>query len=264
MIALMRNCWKFSAIQLSSARSSRPKNIANADEITQQIAALKSRLAALDRERSEIAERLSALEHVCAADAAAQRFPVFARVTMSSPTADKMALFRSLFRGRDDVFPHRWENPKSGKAGYSPVCRNEWVRGVCGKPQVKCRECANQAFVPFDENIVRSHLAGRVSGSSRDFTAGMPPDETCWFVVADFDETSWRRDVSAFRDTARSNGVPVAVERSRSGHAWIFFTEPVSVSDARRLGALLVTATGAGAFNAIGTGATRESFVRWG
>jgi hypothetical protein len=63
MIALMRNCWKFTAIQLSSARSSRPKNIANADEITQQIAALKSRLAALDR--SEIAERLSALEHVC-------------------------------------------------------------------------------------------------------------------------------------------------------------------------------------------------------
>jgi hypothetical protein len=36
------------------------------------------------------------------------------------------------------------------------VCRNEWVRGVCEKPQVKCRECANQAFVPFDENVVRS------------------------------------------------------------------------------------------------------------
>jgi superfamily II DNA or RNA helicase len=88
-----------------------------------------------------------------------------------------------------------------------------------------------------------------MSGSSRDFTAGvypMLPDETCWFLVADFDNTSWRRDVSAFRDTARSNGVPVAVERSRSGngaHAWIFFTEPVSASDARRLGALLVTAT---------------------
>jgi hypothetical protein len=119
------------------------------------------------------------------------------------------------------VFPLRWENPKSGEAGYSPVCRNERVRGVCGKPQVKCRECANQAFVPIDENIVRSHLAGRVSGSSRDFTAGvypMLPDETCWFLVADFDKTSWRRDVSAFRDTARSNGVPVAVEQSRSGN----------------------------------------------
>ena len=41
-------------------------------------------------------------------------------------------------------------------------------------------------------------------------------------------------------------GVPVAIERSRSGngaHAWIFFAEPVAAGDARRLGALLVTAT---------------------
>jgi Integrase core domain len=57
---------------------------------------------------------------------------------MSSPTADKLHSFGAFFRGRDDVFPHRWENPKSGKAGYSPVCRNERVRGVCGKPHVKC------------------------------------------------------------------------------------------------------------------------------
>jgi hypothetical protein len=71
---------------------------------------------------------------------------------MTSPTFEKIALFRSLFRGREDVLPRRWENPKTGKTGYSPVCRNEWVRGVCGKPQVKCSECPNQAFVPFSDN----------------------------------------------------------------------------------------------------------------
>ncbi len=178
-----------------------------------------------------------------------QRPLVAAPVTMMSPTAAKIALFRSLFRGREDVLPRRWDNPKTGKAGYSPVCRNEWVRGVCGKPQVKCGECPNQAFVPLSDVILRSHLTGRAAGKSGDFTAGiypMLPDETCWFLAADFDKKSWREDVAAFRDTARAKGVPIAIERSRSGngaHAWIFFAEPVSAGDARRLGTLLVTAT---------------------
>ena len=129
------------------------------------------------------------------------------------------------------------------------MCRNEWVRGVCGKPLIKCGECPNQAFVPVGDDIFRSHLAGKSAGNSADFTVGiysMLPDETCWFLAADFDKKSWMQDVAAFRDTARTKGVPVAIERSRSGngaHAWIFFDEPVSAADARRLGSLLVTAT---------------------
>jgi len=170
-------------------------------------------------------------------------------VTMTSPTAAKIALFRALFRGREDVVPRRWENPKTGKAGYAPMCRNEWVRGVCGKPQIKCGECPNQAFVPVGDDIVRSHLAGKPAGNSVDLTLGvypMLPDETCSFLAADFDKKSWMQDVAAFRDTARTKGVPIVIERSRSGngaHAWIFFAEPVSAEDARRLGSLLVTAT---------------------
>lgn len=207
-----------------------------------------SRLTALDRERSEIAERLGALERA-QADEAKQPGRAVAAVTMASPTAAKIALFRSLFRGREDVSPRRWENPKTGKAGYAPMCRNEWVRGVCGKPQAKCGECPNQAFIPVGDDVIRAHLAGKASGNAADFTVGvypMLPDETCWFLAADFDKKSWMQDVAAFRDTARAKGVPVAIERSRSGngaHAWIFFTEPVSAADARRLGALLVTAT---------------------
>jgi superfamily II DNA or RNA helicase len=210
---------------------------------------LKDRLSTLDRERSEIANRLGVLEHAQIREATRQPPRLASRVTSASPTAQKIALFRNLFRGREEVFPRRWENARSGQAGYSPVCRNEWVRGVCGKPQVKCGECPNQAFVSFGDDVLRSHLTGKAAGNSADFTAGiypMLPDETCWFLAADFDKKSWQQDVAAFRDTARAKGVPVAIERSRSGngaHAWIFFSEPVSAGDARRLGALLVTAT---------------------
>ena len=102
------------------------------DSILRQIAILRDRLVALDEERSKIADRLAALERAQAEEAKPPaRAP--AGVTMASPTAAKIGLFRSLFRGREDVLPRRWENPKTGKAGYAPMCRNEWVRGVCGK-----------------------------------------------------------------------------------------------------------------------------------
>jgi hypothetical protein len=206
-------------------------------------------LSTLDRERSEIANRLGVLEHAQIGEATRQPPRPAFQVTSAAPTAQKIALFRDLFRGREEVFPRRWENARSGQAGYSPVCRNEWVRGVCGKPEVKCGECPNQAFVPFGDDVLRTHLTGKSAGNSIDFTAGiypMLPDETCWFLAADFDKKSWQQDVAAFRDTARAKGVPVAIERSRSGngaHAWIFFSEPVSAADARRLGSLLITAT---------------------
>ena len=71
-------------------------------------------------------------------------------------------------------------------------------------------------------------------------------DETCWFLAADFDKQSWQRDALAFLATCREKGVPAALERSRSGnggHVWIFFSEPVPASEARKLGAHLVTET---------------------
>ena len=195
----------------------------NADETDQ----IRRRLEILDRERLQLQARLDHLQQAKIRPPQSQ--VTKPAITNDSSSAEKVALFRRLFAGRTDVFPGRWENPRTGRSGYAPVCANEWVRGVCGKPQVKCGECPNQAFVPIGDYIFRSHLAGKAAGSSADFTVGvypMLPDETCWFLAADFDNKSWTHDVAAFRDTARAKGVPIAIERSRSGngaHAWIFF-----------------------------------------
>ena len=153
---------------------------------------------------------------------------------------EKVALFRSLFRGRDDVFPVLWTSSKTGRTGYSPACSNEWKPGVCEKPRVRCGECPNQAFVPVSDRVILDHLRGR-------HVAGVYPllaDETCWFLAADFDKAEWQSDVAAFRDACADVGLPVAVERSRSGngaHAWFFFDAPVSAAVARRMGCSLIT-----------------------
>ena len=151
----------------------------------------------------------------------------------------KVALFRKLFATRHSVFPRLWENPKTGRKGYSPVCDNEWRTGICQKPRVKCSECLHQKFPPLDERAVEAHLRGK-------HTLGVyaiAEDNTCRFLAADFDGEGWRGDVVAYRDAAARSGITVAVERSRSGngaHAWMFFGESVPAALARRLGLLLI------------------------
>src|SRR5467141_3723063 len=104
----------------------------------------------------------------------------------------KIALFRSLFRGREDVYPRRFESRKTGKAGYAPACGNEWVRGVCEKPRIKCADCPNRRFLPITDDVIRSHLSGH-DLLGHQFVMGIYPmlqDETCWFLAVDFDQDS--------------------------------------------------------------------------
>ncbi len=220
-----------------------------------EIAVLEKRLGQLDHERETV---IAAIEHLRIRSGArpqptpAPSITVHATPSTTFSSADKIALFRSLFRGRQDVFPRRWKNSKTGKAGYSPVCRNEWVRGICEKPKIKCSDCPNQAFVPVSDGIVKSHLQGQDLANPKraeGFVAGvypLMPDDTCWFLAADFDKQSWHRDALAFLATCREAGVPATLERSRSGngsHVWIFFSEPVPAAAARKLGAHLITET---------------------
>ncbi len=179
---------------------------------------------------------------------AAAAMPTHLQVTNCSSPTEKIALFRSLFRGREDVYPRRFESRKTGKAGYAPACANEWVRGVCEKPKVKCAECPHRRFLPVTDEVVRWHLSGR-DDQGRAFVMGVYPmllDETCLFLSVDFDKESWQADAGAFVETCRKLDLPVALERSRSGngaHAWFFFAEAVSANAARKLGSHFLTET---------------------
>ena len=169
-------------------------------------------------------------------------------MTKDSPPDAKIKLFRFLFRGREDVYPRRFENRKTGKAGYAPACANEWIRGVCEKPRIKCVDCPNRRFYQITDEVVGWHLSGR-DVQRREFVIGvyaMLLDETCFFLAVDFDRESWQQDAEAFLETCQRLDVPAALERSRSGnggHVWFFFEEAIPASLARKLGSHILTET---------------------
>ncbi len=212
--------------------------------IRDAIAHEESRLLRIEEELREAQARLASLKTTLAIQGdSPQGAPVGkARPSTPATATEKVALFRSRFRGRDDVYPRFWTNAKTGRKGYAPACANEWVRGVCEKPRVKCGECPNQAFLSVDDQVILDHLQGR-------HVVGVYPlltDETCWFLAVDFDRGSWADDVAAFLETCRLTGLPGAVERSRSGngaHVWFFFSAPVAAAVARKLGCYLITET---------------------
>lgn len=162
-------------------------------------------------------------------------------VTNDSPSDIKIAIFSRLFRGRVDIYPVRWET-KGGKAGYSPACRHEWNRTFCDKPRVKCGQCDHRDFLPVTNKVIYDHLVGK-------HTVGVYPllqNDTCWFLVADFDKRTWQEDVAEYLESCKNLGVPAILERSRSGnggHVWIFFSKPVEASIARKVGCYILTIT---------------------
>ncbi len=129
------------------------------DELLAAIDREQALIGRLGREREEALVRVRSLQ----AQLGTPGEDVDCGVSPSPPSTagEKVALFRSLFRGRDDVFPKLWVNPRTDRKGYAPACSNEWVRGVCEKPRVKCSECPNQAFISVSDQVVLDHLQGR-------------------------------------------------------------------------------------------------------
>jgi hypothetical protein len=161
-------------------------------------------------------------------------------VNKYSSTTEKIELYMSLFRGREDIYAKRWENKKLQTSGYSPACANEWVPGICLKPKIKCSVCNHKDYLELNKQVIENHLRGNI-------VAGVYPlltDETCWFLAIDFDDEGWKKDISVLRKVCSHFDIPVVVERSRSGngaHAWFFFDQPVQAILARKFGSAMLT-----------------------
>ena len=73
---------------------------------------LLERIKELEKENAELRKRLGELvEPVTSASNAMQNLSL----------QEKIDVFCSLFKGRDDVFARRWYSKTSGKAGYQPL-----------------------------------------------------------------------------------------------------------------------------------------------
>ncbi|MYT30894.1 MULTISPECIES: DEAD/DEAH box helicase family protein [unclassified Streptomyces] len=157
----------------------------------------------------------------------------------SSNAEAKIALFRALFEGREDVYARRWVSAKSGRTGWSPAEDN---------PFDKNKAEADRAFWPLTDETVYRHLDPTRQGRS-ELHIGLYPllaDDTCRLLAVDFDGkdgSDWRGDAVAYITACREAGVPALLEVSRSGkgaHVWIFFTSPVAAATARALGMALL------------------------
>lgn len=224
----------------------------NKNSIAEQIAKFEHELADLDSKRTDLKNKIYQLRSLQKFDSDKTNQAAFhknAKTTDGLSEAEKISLFRSLFRGREDVYPRRFESKRSGKSGYQPVCRNEWIRPICRKPKVKCGECDNRNFEPVTDEVIRKHLTGADPNGQyqREFVIGLYPiltDETCWFLVVDFDKERWLENALAYLETCKNFHVPGYLERSRSGsggHVWIFFSEPVPAKLARQMGSFMLT-----------------------
>lgn len=162
---------------------------------------------------------------------------------------EKVKLFRSIFKGREDVFAKRWYSDVTKKSGYRPVCEREWNSEFCDKRKYKCTECPNRLFASLTDEHIYNHLAGK-DNFGRDVVGVYPimSDNTCNFLCTDFDDKScehgFQNDVLAFVGICKEWEIPCYIERSRSGngaHVWIFFETPITATKARKLGKTILS-----------------------
>ena len=207
---------------------------------TEDVAALRSELARfrslaaqLQAENSRLTRMLE-LNPVLATQPGPAQTGIFdarpGMVDHHSAPEDKLDFFGALFGARTDIYATRWENKRTGKAGWLPAVRGGWRKEA---------PAAARDYLPLTKEVLRAHLSGEAH-------VGLYPlldNDLCHWLAADFDGQTAMLDALAYLKAARSRSVPAALEVSRSGigaHTWVFFTGPVPAETARRLGAALL------------------------
>jgi superfamily II DNA or RNA helicase len=146
-------------------------------------------------------------------------------VHAKSDSTSKVAFFREMFACRSDVYATRWENNRTGRAGWVPAVPGGWRRGS---------GAGRLDYLPLTDEVLTAHLSGEIH-------VGLYPllrDNRCHWVAADFDGSAAMLDALSYVKAARALGAPAALEVSRSGvgaHVWTFFTDAVPAATARRL-----------------------------
>ena len=153
---------------------------------------------------------------------------------MISPSLpEQVQLFKSVFKGRDDVFAIRWE--KGNKSGYMPAHSFDpyFYRAHKAKGGT-FHNYKDKTYLALTDAQIEKHLKG-------DQIAGIYPlltDNTSWFITADFDEEKWEEECQACVSACKEKGITSYLERSRSGkggHVWIFFEQPYPALRSRKI-----------------------------
>ena len=98
------------------------------NKLIKTISTLESRLKEMDIEREQLINDLKKLKHSLS-ELESPSLTQSSSINTQSPHNEKIALFSSLFKGREDIYPKLWTSKKTGNKGYSPVCENEWING---------------------------------------------------------------------------------------------------------------------------------------
>ncbi|MEJ7736988.1 MAG: DEAD/DEAH box helicase family protein [Chitinophagaceae bacterium] len=158
-----------------------------------------------------------------------------------------LEIFKSLFKGREDVFAIRWE--RDSKSGYMPAYILDWDQYKLHKAKGGIlKDFKDKEYAPLTDQRMLNHLEARE-------IVGIYPllqDNTSWFIAADFDQSTakanrWADECRAFMLECEKHNLPVYLERSRSGlggHVWMFFEESYPAFKSRQLFIKLLKSSG--------------------
>ncbi|WP_462282147.1 TOTE conflict system archaeo-eukaryotic primase domain-containing protein, partial [Salinivirga cyanobacteriivorans] len=148
-------------------------------------------------------------------------------------TVSNIQLYKSLFKGRTDVYAVRWQ--KDGRSGYMPAYKVDWTDYNKHKAQGGTfKDYKNKEYLPYDGKAIENHLSGKE-------THGIYPlleDNTSFFIAVDFDKQNWKETILRLYKTCQKFELPAYIERSRSGnggHLWIFFEQAFPAEQSRKI-----------------------------
>lgn len=180
----------------------------------------------LKKENDYLKEKLAEFGYFCESDQILNK-------------ADKIAIFRDYFKGRDDVYAKSYYDKRKGKIAYTVACQNEGNQDCWNRKHI-CKEC------PFKKKQALTDFVLELHFKESNKAIGLYPlmdNNTCYLLAMDFDGNNWFEDMKYVYRIAKSFHIVPLMEKSRSGdggHLWFFFENPIKAVQARNFGNCLL------------------------